>query len=99
MLGCRPGKAWVRSVGIRHNDAGGRPICLTELYIDAAYRALAKDATSLRTAFWSLIERHFGETVVEVEQVIEAAMLTTERAANWRPRPARPRCASPAATM
>ncbi len=80
MLGCRPGKAWLRVVGIRHSGDGEPPICQTELYIDAAYRSLAQDAVSLKTAFWSLIEEQFGETVVEVEQHIEATMLTADQA-------------------
>ena len=89
MLGCRPGKAWVRVVGIRHGD-NAPPICHSEVFIDAAYREIAQDARSLRTAFWSLIEQQFGETVIEVEQLIEAALLTSEQAAQLEAKPGAP---------
>ena len=90
LLGCRPGKRWIRVVGIRNGDDEDPPICHTELYIDAAYQELTKDAVSLKTAFWSLIERQFGETVIEVAQQIEAALLTVEQAAQLNCQPGAP---------
>ena len=83
-LGCRAGKPWVHVVGVRYGDGGDLPICLTELHIDAAYKELATDAVSLKTAFWALIEEHYGETVIEVEQQIEAAVLTADQAAKLK---------------
>ncbi|MEZ5857166.1 MAG: GntR family transcriptional regulator [Hyphomicrobiaceae bacterium] len=79
-LGCRPKKPWVRIAGIRHGSKGERPHCFNEVLIDGAYQALADDAGTLRTAIWSLIEQRFGETVVEVEQEIEATILDDEMA-------------------
>lgn len=80
MLGCRPRKSWVRIVGLRRSGLGEPPICATEVYIDSAYRDLAADTSTLRTAFWSLIEERFGETIVEVEQQIDAIVLDAEQA-------------------
>ncbi len=82
LLGCRPRKEWIRIVGLRRGVTRDRepPICLTEVYLDAAYRELAKDTSTLRTAFWSLIEQQFGETIVEVEQQIDAIVLDAEQA-------------------
>ena len=79
-LGCRPRKRWVRIEGIRRGADGGPPICHSEVYVDAAYKEVAADQGSLRTAIWSLIERQFGETVVAVEQQIEAAILDAKQA-------------------
>lgn len=80
-LGCRPKKPWIRVAGIRHGAARGEPPhCYSEVYIDEAYRAIAADAGSLRTALWSLIEKRFGETIIEVDQVIEAMVLDEELA-------------------
>ena len=79
-LGCRPRKQWLRFEGIRHGARGEPPICHTEVFIDAAYKALVSDTASLRTAVWSLIEKQYGETVVEVDQEIEAAILDAKQA-------------------
>jgi len=80
LLGCRPRKPWLRFEGIRMGIGGDPPICHTEVYIDAAYRAIVSDTSSLRTAVWSLIESRFGETVIEVDQEIEAAILDEKQA-------------------
>ncbi len=90
MLGCRPRKPWVRVSGIRHGRRGEPPHCHSELYIDAAYRDITSDANSIRTAFWSLIERRYGETVIEVEQLIEAATLDETMAALLQAEPGSP---------
>ena len=81
-LGCRPRKEWIRIVGLRRGitRSADPPICLTEVYLDSAYRELAEDTSTLRTAFWSLIERQFGETIVEVEQQIDAIQLDSDQA-------------------
>ncbi len=80
-LGCRPRKRWLRVEGIRRGADGEPPICHSMVYIDAAYKEIAADQASLRTALWSLIERRFGETVVEVDQQIDAAVLDAQEAA------------------
>ncbi|MGE0698116.1 MAG: GntR family transcriptional regulator [Hyphomicrobiaceae bacterium] len=79
-LGCRPKKPWVRVAGIRHGAEGEPPHCFNEVFIDEAYRAIAESAGTLRTAIWSLIETQFGETVIEVDQEIEAMVLDAELA-------------------
>jgi len=79
-LGCRPGKAWVRVAGIRYGADDDLPICHSEVLFDAAYSSIAEDVSSLRTALWSLIEQRFGETVIEVDQRIEATLLDAEMA-------------------
>ena len=89
-LGCRPRKAWVRIEGIRRGGDGEPAICHSEVYLDSAFKAIAADKRSLRTALWSLIERDFGETVVEVDQQIEAAILDEKRAAELDVAPGSP---------
>jgi GntR family transcriptional regulator len=80
LLGCRPKKPWVRIAGVRHGAPGEPPHCFNEVLIDGAYSALANEASTLRTAIWSLIEVRFGETVIEVDQEIEATLLDEELA-------------------
>jgi DNA-binding GntR family transcriptional regulator len=79
-LGCRPKKLWIRVAGVRHGSRDEPPHCFIELYIDEVYRTVADEASSVRTAIWSLIEERFGETVIEVDQQIEATVLDAEMA-------------------
>lgn len=81
LLGCRPKKPWMRIAGVRHGRRGELPHCYSEVFIDSAYREIAAEPGSLRTAIWSLIERRFGETVIEVDQLIEAVLIDEEMAA------------------
>jgi DNA-binding GntR family transcriptional regulator len=80
LLGCRPGKQWLHVTGVRYPARGGRPICLSEIFIDAAYKAVSAEIGRARTAICAIIERRFGETIVEVEQQIEGAALSGEEA-------------------
>lgn len=89
-LGSRPGKPWMRIAGVRHAGRGKLPVCFNEIYIDEAYRSITTEASTFRTAIWSLIEKRFGETVVEVDQVIEATLLDDEMAAVLQAKPGSP---------
>lgn len=89
MLGCRPGKVWVHTLGHRRADRQP-PVCRSEIYIDAAYRTVIETGLSRRTAFWSVIEQAYGETVVELEQQIEAVVLSPAEAAELEAAPGAP---------
>lgn len=80
LLGCRSGKRWLYVTGVRYPARGGRPICLSEIYVDAAYEMIAGEIGRARTAICAIIERRFGETIIEVEQQIDAAVLRREEA-------------------
>jgi len=79
-LGCRPKKPWIRVAGVRHGAHGEPPHCFNEVFVDEAYRGITEEAATLRTAIWSLIETRYGETVIEVDQEIEATVLDAEMA-------------------
>ena len=80
LLGCRTGKRWLRVTGVRYPARDGKPICVSESLIDAAYKAIAGEIGRARTAICAVIERRFGETIVEVEQQIEGTTLSAEQA-------------------
>lgn len=80
LLGCRAGKSWLHVAGVRYPARGGKPICLSDIYIEGAYAAVADEIGRVRTAICAVIERRFGETVVEVEQQIEGAVLSSAEA-------------------
>jgi DNA-binding GntR family transcriptional regulator len=78
VLGCRPGKRWMHVVGVRYGANSEQPISLSDIYIDAAYKAISGEIGRTRTAICAIIEQHFGETIIEVEQQIEGAVLTED---------------------
>jgi len=79
-LGCRPRKPWIHVAGVRHGAPDEPPHCFIEIYIDEAYRALSDEPGTIRTAIWSLIEKRYGETIIEVDQTIEATVLDEKMA-------------------
>ncbi len=80
LLRCRPGRSWLHVIGVRYAKRSVQPICLSEIYIDAAYKAISSEIGRARTAIYAIIERRFGETIVEVDQQIDAAVLSGEEA-------------------
>ena len=67
-------------VGVRYTARGEQPICLSEIYIDAAYKAISSEIGRARTAICAVIEQRFGETIIEVEQQIEGVALSQAEA-------------------
>ena len=67
-------------VGVRYGANSEQPICLSDIYIDAAYKAISSEIGRARTAICAIIEQHFGETIIEVEQQIEGAVLSEDEA-------------------
>ena len=80
LLRSRPGRPWLHVVGVRYPLRGNQPICQTEVFVDSAYKAIADEIGRAKTAICAIIERRFGETIVEIEQQIEATVLTAAEA-------------------
>lgn len=80
LLGCRPGKRWLRATGVRYAIADDAPVCCNEIWIDAAYGDIRPEIGTARTAICGLIESRYGETIVEIEQAISATTLNDTQA-------------------
>lgn len=89
-LGCRPGKRWLRARGVRYSMPDRLPVCCNEIWIDAAYSEVKPDIGKARTAICALIENHYGETIIEIEQQITATTLTQVQAEQLEARPGDP---------
>jgi DNA-binding GntR family transcriptional regulator len=74
-LACRPGHHWLHVGGTRQVAGDPVPICWTEAYIDGRYASLLRGTRIHQSAIFSVIERHSGEAVTEVEQEINATVL------------------------
>ncbi len=80
LIGARPGRRFLRIIGIRRRDRDNKPVSHAEIFIDAAFSAVTAEIPTVGTAIWEVIERHYGETLVEVEQQIDAVSITGEHA-------------------
>lgn len=79
-LEASPGETWLHLQGVRH--AGGQlPICITELWLHPAFRAIRGMTGPLQGAVHAAIEEQFGEQITVVEQEIRAVALTRAQAA------------------
>jgi len=80
LIGARPGRRFLRIIGIRRRDRDNKPVSHAEIYIDDAFSSIKAEIPTVGTAIWEVIERHSGETLVEVEQQIDAVTLDSEHA-------------------
>lgn len=76
-----PGETWLHLQGRRHAGAQSLPICITELWLHPAFRAIRGMTGPLKGAVHAAIEEQFGEQITEVEQEIRAVALTRAQAA------------------
>ena len=75
LLQASPGETWLHLKGRRHAGAGTRPICVTDIWVNPAFRAIRGIMGPLDRAVHAEIEQQFGEVVAEVEQEIRAVVL------------------------
>lgn len=75
LLDCPVGQRWVHVTGYRYAGRDRLPIALTHIYINAAYGGIHKLIGTLKVPVYTLIERQYGEAVVEVKQEIRATLL------------------------
>lgn len=75
------GQAWLLMKGLRRLAADDEtPICLTEIYLHPAFRAISQIGGRSTVPVYQRIEEQFGETIVEVQQQIRAVALTQAEA-------------------
>jgi DNA-binding GntR family transcriptional regulator len=80
LIGSRPGRRFLRVTGIRRRDRDNKPVSHAEIFVDDAFSAIKSEIPTVGTAIWEMIERQSGETLVEVEQQIDAVTLGREHA-------------------
>jgi GntR family transcriptional regulator len=80
LIGARPGRRFLRITGVRRRNRDNKPVSHAEIFVDAAFSAIMEEIPTVGTAIWEVIERHYGETLVEVEQQIDAVTISDEHA-------------------
>jgi len=89
-LASRPGRKWLHLVGTRQTIGNDLPISWTEVYIDGRYARLFRGSKIHHSAIFSAIENSSGEPVTEVQQEINATVLSKELAASLKAEPGSP---------
>ena len=75
LLKCPPGQRWIKVTGSRYAGKDKLPMALTDIYINANYAGVRKLIGAMKVPVYTLIEKRYGITIVEVQQEIRAALL------------------------
>jgi len=89
-IGCRAGRAWFHVAALRRHDREAPPICWSDIYVDPAYAEVGPAIGVERMAVHALLERHFGETIQEVQQDIHASLVPAAHATALQAEPESP---------
>lgn len=76
LLRCRPGQRWLRVETARGLAGGGPPMSHAVGYLPLACADIVRRIPTRSDPLYTLIERHHGEQVVEVQQAFSALTLT-----------------------
>jgi len=71
-LRCGIGQRWICVSGFRYVGKEKRPMAFTEIYINPTYGGVRKLIGTLKVPVYTLIEKQYGVTIVEVKQEIRA---------------------------
>jgi GntR family transcriptional regulator len=96
-FGTAAGAEWIYAIGVRHEgsgkgrgQAGGRPFCLTRLFLNPVLRGIESKLRERKTAVYALIEREYKIPIERVEQDLQGIVLEADDAANLRAKPGAP---------
>jgi GntR family transcriptional regulator len=74
-LGCRAHHRWLRLDCTRWIDGETRPLASVTVHIDGRLAPLINIPDRFRTALFNVLERHSGETIMEIQQEIRATII------------------------
>ena len=80
LLKCPRGQRWVKVTGYRYAGKDKLPMALTDIYINAAYAGVRKLIGAMKVPVYTLIEKQYGITIVEVQQEIRATIIGAVKA-------------------
>ena len=78
-LGARRGETWLHLKGVRTSDSQTDPICVSDIYIHPAFRAIEVEDLS-HTPIYTLMEQQFGEQITAIQQEIRATLISAAQA-------------------
>lgn len=72
MLRCKPGQRWLKFETCRFPLGEEVPISYTEIYVLPAYEGIRRHLAGRSVWVYGLIEKYYGERIVEVQQEVGA---------------------------
>jgi GntR family transcriptional regulator len=76
LLHCKPGQKWLKLETCRYPRGGAVPISHTEIYVLPAHAAIHDEIEGEGVWVYGLVEKHYGERIVEVQQEVGTAAAT-----------------------
>lgn len=73
LLHCKPQQRWLKLETCRYPRGGSVPISHTEIYIVPAYGAIREEIEGEGVWVYGLVEKHYRERIVEVQQEVGTA--------------------------
>ena len=80
-LECPVGTRWVAARGLRYDGLHSRPICVTDVYINTAYKGIEDQLRDYYAGIHALIERDYGDRIEVIRQEIAAISVNAADAA------------------
>lgn len=81
-MSAKPGDEWIYAVALRRETPGGKPFCVTRLYLNPALKGIEDALRGSQGPVYSIIERDYGLRIGRVEQLITGSVLDEQDAAN-----------------
>lgn len=75
LLKCAVGQRWVKVTGFRYAGKDKLPMALTDIYINVTYGGIRRLIGAMKVPVYTLIEKQYGLTIVEVQQEIRATII------------------------
>lgn len=73
LLHCKPGQKWLKFETCRYARGDAVPISHTEIYVLPAYTAIRDEIEGEGVWVYGLVEKHYGERIVEMQQEVGTA--------------------------
>jgi DNA-binding GntR family transcriptional regulator len=80
LLRCEVGQRWISFETVRSFAGNGVPMVHSRAYVPPAYAGIVKLVPSRRDPIYTLIEREYGEPIVEVQQEFSAMQIGVREA-------------------
>lgn len=90
LLRCKPGQRWLMFETCRYWIGAAVPISYTEIYVHPAYEGIRERLRDESVWVYGLIEEHYGERIVEVQQQVGAIAIEPRVAKLLRVKPGSP---------
>jgi GntR family transcriptional regulator len=81
------GMAWLYATGIRRGPKNTLPVCFVEIFIHPLYRSIRNLRHCATIPVYTMIEKQFGERIVELRHELRATTLTKDLAGHLKSKP------------